>query len=201
MVDPFLGGDIQIVESLKKGNKNGIEFLLRKYGKAIVSIATKKHGLSFEDAEELMSDIIMEIAKKIDTFDQSKGSLHAWIGSIAHRRAIDHFRKMEKKLIEQTMSDDWWLFVGQSDDPLDHESDQSLDATGKASIESIMSHLNDREQALLKLRAENHSLDDIANMLNMEKNAVSVAHYRAKQHFIKLWGTTEIVNVRGSVGA
>ncbi|MEN6411837.1 MAG: sigma-70 family RNA polymerase sigma factor [Veillonellales bacterium] len=200
MDDLFPVGDDQIVDSLKRGAKNGVELLLTQYGRRIVFIATKKHGLSLEDAEELMTDVIMEVAKKIDVFDPSKGSLRSWIGSIAHRRAIDLYRKKGKKLIEQTMTDDWWSLIGQSGDSPDHESGLSLDARLKERIESTLALLSDREKELLRLRAEDLSLDEIALMLDIEKNAVSVAHYRAKQHFKKLWETTDLQIVHGSVG-
>lgn len=201
MDDLLSVGDDQIVDSLKKGTKNGVELLLTQYGRQIVFIATKKHGIPLEDAEELMSDVIMEVAKKIDVFNPSKGSFRSWIGSIAHRRAIDLYRRKGKKPIEQTMPDDWWALNGQIQETPEHVSDQSFDASLRERVESIMSLLNDREKELLRLRAEGHSLDEIALMLDIDKNAVSVAHCRAKQHFKKLWETTDLQIVHGSVGA
>lgn len=193
-------GDDQIVDALKKGAKNGVELLLSQYGKRIVFIAINKHGHSSEDAEELMSNVIMEIARKIDAFNPSKGSFRSWIGSIAHRRSIDLYRKNGKKIIEQTMPDDWWSLIGQRGDFSAHERDQSLDSLLKERIESILVLLSDREKELLRLRAEAHSLNEIAIMLGMEKNAVSVAHYRAKQHFKNLWEKTDLKIVTGSLG-
>ena len=179
MTDSAPVSDDQIVDALLKGERQGVVLLLERYGRLIVAIAMSKHGLPLEDAEELRNDVILEIERRIESFDGTKGTFRSWIMRIAKCRAIDRYRKNKKNQTEYTMPEEWWATIGH-DDHLPAESDSNkIDQPLRIRIENALSQLNDRDKELLRLRAEGHSPDDIAHLLGIEKNAATVAYHRA----------------------
>lgn len=43
-------------------------------------------------AAELTQDVLLEAWRKAGTYDEARGSVHAWVATLAHRRAVDRVR-------------------------------------------------------------------------------------------------------------
>jgi RNA polymerase sigma-70 factor, ECF subfamily len=201
MADPTPVSDDQIIDMIRRGERQGVMFLLERYGRLIVSIAIKKHGISREDAEELRTDIILELVKKIESFDKTKGSFRTWVSRIAQRRAIDRYRKEMKKQADCTMPEEWWSMQSQDDHATNRFGNTQIDHALQTRIKSALSKLNDRDNELLRLRAEGHTPDEIAILLGIEKNASNVAYCRAKQRLEYHLGDMTVPTECSSSGA
>ncbi len=70
---------------------------LTDYGRVIQASAVKA-GLRAEDAEDVVQDTLLSVARSIPGFvyDRSKGSFEAWVCRIARMRVIDHLRRRHR---------------------------------------------------------------------------------------------------------
>ena len=61
------------------------------------------HGLALRvigdarAAEDVSQDVFVSVWERPDAFDPHRGSLRTWLGTLAHRRAVDHVRREEAR--------------------------------------------------------------------------------------------------------
>jgi RNA polymerase sigma factor (sigma-70 family) len=48
-------------------------------------------------AEDVAQDVFVSVWERPDAFDPDRGSLRTWLGTLAHRRAVDHVRREEAR--------------------------------------------------------------------------------------------------------
>jgi RNA polymerase sigma factor (sigma-70 family) len=48
-------------------------------------------------AEDVSQDVFLHLWEKPGCFDPAKGALRTWLGTLAHRRAVDHVRREEAR--------------------------------------------------------------------------------------------------------
>ena len=48
-------------------------------------------------AEDVVQDVFLKLWESPGGFDPARGSLRTWLGTLAHRRAVDHVRREEAK--------------------------------------------------------------------------------------------------------
>jgi len=48
-------------------------------------------------AEDVSQDVFVTFWERPDAFDPDRGSLRTWLGTLAHRRAVDHVRREEAR--------------------------------------------------------------------------------------------------------
>jgi RNA polymerase sigma factor (sigma-70 family) len=48
-------------------------------------------------AEDVAQDVFVTFWERPDAFDPDRGSLRTWLGTLAHRRAVDHVRREEAR--------------------------------------------------------------------------------------------------------
>ncbi len=69
-----------------------------KYGRFIFGMA-RKAGLSVEESEDVVQDVLVSVAKKLPSFryEGGRGSFKAWLVMIVKSRVIDHLRKIYRR--------------------------------------------------------------------------------------------------------
>jgi RNA polymerase sigma-70 factor (ECF subfamily) len=48
-------------------------------------------------AEDVTQDVFLHLWERADRFDPVRGGLRTWLGTLAHRRAVDHVRREEAR--------------------------------------------------------------------------------------------------------
>ena len=48
-------------------------------------------------AEDVVQDVFLFLWERADAFDPDRGGLRTWLGTIAHRRSVDHIRREEAR--------------------------------------------------------------------------------------------------------
>ena len=48
-------------------------------------------------AEDVSQDVFVAFWERPDVFDPARGSLRTWLGTLTHRRAVDHVRREEAR--------------------------------------------------------------------------------------------------------
>lgn len=90
---------------LQQKSERGFTLLYNNYADALFSvifqIVEKK-----EIAEDLLQDTFVKIWKKIDTYDETKGTLFTWMLNIARNTAIDFIRLRRNEFYKQLVNFD-----------------------------------------------------------------------------------------------
>jgi RNA polymerase sigma-70 factor (ECF subfamily) len=84
--------DMRLVARVRAGDQQALSELYDRYSKLIYSIAMR----ILQDtgaAEDLLQDVFLQLWRKPDAFDSSRGSLAAWLAVIARHRSIDRLRQ------------------------------------------------------------------------------------------------------------
>ena len=84
--------DMRVVARVRAGDQQALSELYDRYSKLVYSVALR----ILQDtgaAEDLLQDVFLQLWRKPDAFDSSRGSLAAWLAVIARHRSIDRLRQ------------------------------------------------------------------------------------------------------------
>ena len=86
-----------LLKSIADGNVSAFEILYHQYVSLIFAICLRvlKHEL---EAQDLLSEIFIEVWQKADRFDPCRGSTESFLVTIARSRAIDRMRKTASRV-------------------------------------------------------------------------------------------------------
>lgn len=84
--------DRRVAERLAAGDESALAEVYDLYSGLVYGVAlrTTRDRIA---AEDVTQEVFVQVWEKIERFDAERGSLRAWIATIAHRRAIDHVRR------------------------------------------------------------------------------------------------------------
>ncbi|MGZ9585664.1 RNA polymerase sigma factor [Paenibacillus marinisediminis] len=85
----------ELLQEIKNGSIDAFDRFYQKYSPFIMQIALRIMGDRME-AEDVCQDVFLEIIKKADQYNASRGSLEAWIAIMTRSRCIDSLRKRQR---------------------------------------------------------------------------------------------------------
>lgn len=199
----------KIVQQLREGDPVGCRHLVDAYQRRLLNEATTVFRFRLEDAEEIVSDVLLTVIDKIDTFEFQKGDadFHFWIMAIFRNRLRDFVRQqtIRGKLFVTMGGDalDNTGFETGSDEMLesiihDYEaevrrgeseggSDQSRSKSDSLQmIADTLDSMETWERVLLRCRALEVPYAEIARYTGKPVDHLKVYHARVKKKFIKL---------------
>ena len=86
------GDDMRLVARIRAGDQHALSELYDRYSSVVYGVALR----ILQDtgaAEDLLQDIFLQVWRKPDAFDSSRGTLGAWLAVIARHRSIDRLRQ------------------------------------------------------------------------------------------------------------
>jgi RNA polymerase sigma-70 factor (ECF subfamily) len=83
--------DPELVAEVATGNSDALAELYDRHADAIYRAAYRRVG-DRHAAEEILQDTFLALWNRAELFDESQGSLRAWLGTIARNRSIDRLR-------------------------------------------------------------------------------------------------------------
>ena len=89
---PITYTEQELVRSLKERNHQAFGFLYDNYAGALYSIIKQIITDNSELANDVLQEVFINIWRKIETYDQSKGRLFTWMLNIARNASIDMLR-------------------------------------------------------------------------------------------------------------
>ena len=92
MGKPITYTEQELVLALKERNNQAFSFLYDHYAGALYSIIKQIVTDNPELANDVLQEVFINIWRKIDTYDQSKGRLFTWMLNIARNASIDMLR-------------------------------------------------------------------------------------------------------------
>ena len=88
-----------LLRGLAEGNEGRWARFYRDYAPFLEGFVARKFPLAHEDAEEIVSDTLIDIAKMMPTYrydKAKKGAFHSLLAKIAQNKAIDRLRKLKR---------------------------------------------------------------------------------------------------------
>jgi RNA polymerase sigma factor (sigma-70 family) len=132
-----------------------------------------KMGVPDADAEEIASDVFMQVQKSIGSFTPApQARLTTWIFEIAKNRAIDYHRA-SKRAAEQLQA---------YAEEVSRQSGQPFAGKNEEAVQWLLDRLSamdEGERNILLWRAQDFSYDEIAKWLGITEGAARVRHKRA----------------------
>lgn len=91
--------DDEILALLRENPEKGLKLLTKQYGRLVYAVVRRNLGRAAEaDIETCAADVFAEFYLELDKYDPSKGSLKAWLCTIARHNALDAARKNKETL-------------------------------------------------------------------------------------------------------
>lgn len=87
-----------IIDAIKAGDEQAMQKIICRYSRLLWSIvgAVLSQVGTTEDMEECVADIFIDLWEHPQKYDESRGSLKAWLSVIARNKAIDRYRQKTK---------------------------------------------------------------------------------------------------------
>lgn len=106
--------DQALVAQIQGREAGALDELYSRYSRSIYSLSYRILADSAA-SEDVLQDVFLRLWRQPESYDAARGSLAAWLLSVAHHRAIDFLRR-RKTRAEQQLPEFWAeAFVGTED--------------------------------------------------------------------------------------
>jgi len=172
----------QIVESVRKGEREGQDELFRRYANQVFSMIVKQVP-DVMDAQELTQDTFLKAFRYIDRYDARQSSLSTWLCRIAYRLTLDFLKRRRPIVVSIEDSSVWQTDIS------DEELETALSTGNEQRIEQLqelVQQLPNEEQMLLTLYYfDDLPLKEIAYITGTDSKALAVKLYRIRRKLYK----------------
>ncbi len=84
--------EMRLVARIRAGDQQAMSELYDRYSKVVYAVALRVLQ-DAAGAEDVLQDVFLQLWRKPDAFDASRGSLAAWLAVITRHRSIDRLRQ------------------------------------------------------------------------------------------------------------
>ena len=173
--------DRELVRQAQKGEESAFEELVRRHQQKVLGLV---NGIlrRREDTEDVAQQVFMKAYVSLKKFDQ-RAAFSTWLYKITVNECWDYLRKKKVRPLtyEADLSEEQ---VSQMEAPASDESlPQSPEeqAEVKELLEWLLGRLSDEDRRLLVLKEmEGFSVQELAEILNLNVNTVKVRLFRAR---------------------
>jgi RNA polymerase sigma factor (sigma-70 family) len=88
--------DDSLVARIAVGDERALQMVYGRYSPMVYGLA-RRVTASTAHAEEITQEVFVYLWQNPDRFDASRGSLRAFLGALAHRRAVDEVRRNSRR--------------------------------------------------------------------------------------------------------
>ena len=177
----------ELVEGLKRGNKDCFETLIKKYQRSVYNTALGFLQNS-EDAEDIAQEVFIQVFQSVQQF-KGESKLSTWIYRITVRRSIDVLRSRKTKkrfaLVKSLFGLDNELRFDSPD--FNHPGVLLQNKERAALLFKAIDRLSENQKAVFILhKLEDQSYQEIAGILNVSLSSVESLMFRAKTNLKKI---------------
>ena len=172
--------DVQEINMETLSNIEVSNNFYEKYNPQIRAIVTRilNNANQSQDIDDCVNNVFLELMERLQQYNETRGSMAAFVAIIARSAAIDYCRGNARKPGE-LIGDENIDFLSE---PLEFESEVEFDMI----IESIHEKLNEQENILFTMKfILYYSPEEIAKSLKITRNAVDVRVNRLKKKIQK----------------
>jgi RNA polymerase sigma factor (sigma-70 family) len=168
--------DIDLISKVLQGDKGAYAQIIKRHQRFVFTLALR-FSKCREDAEEIAQDSFIKAFRALATFKQNS-KFSTWLYSIVYTTSMTFLRK---KRLDTTSIDDETIVIQLEGQVSDHAV---IDVEHKSKMHYVnlaISQLAPVDAAIITLFYQGEqSLEEIAQALGMEANAVKVKLHRAR---------------------
>lgn len=154
----------ELVKSLQQRSEKAFSYLYDNYSGALYGII-KSIVTDTETANDVLQDVFVNVWKKIETYDPSKGRLFTWMMNVARNAAIDKIRSkgFRDNLKNQPLSENVDISAGSPVNP----------AINDVGLKKVISRLKEEYRVLIDLSYfQGFTHEEIAKGMNIPLGTV-----------------------------
>jgi RNA polymerase sigma-70 factor (ECF subfamily) len=165
--DPDTSRLVELVKRLVHGHEDAFRELYDKTSSRV--LGTKLRVLrSPHLAEEVTQEVYVEIWRKASQYDPERGSVLAWMGTMAHRRAVDRVRATTSEMVR----DEQYAALS-ADGDFDQVWDEVESRIDTARVRKALDTLTDiQREAITLAYFDGYSQSQVARLLNLPLGTV-----------------------------
>jgi RNA polymerase sigma-70 factor (ECF subfamily) len=88
--------ELAVRKRMASGDESALTEVYDQYASFVYGLALRVIG-DPRAAEDVSQDVFVAIWERPEAFDPERGSLRTWLGTLAHRRAVDYVRREEAR--------------------------------------------------------------------------------------------------------
>src|SRR5581483_2243240 len=88
--------ELEVRRRLEAGEEQALTDVYEQYSSFVYGLALRVIG-DRRAAEDVAQDVFLFVWERPERFDPTRGSLRTWLGTLAHRRAVDYVRREEAR--------------------------------------------------------------------------------------------------------
>lgn len=179
---PKSGEDRELVRRAKNGDKEAFESLVRRHQSKVFAVAG---GIlrNREDVEDVGQQVFLKAYFSLTRFDQ-RAAFSTWLYKITVNECWDLLRKRKVRplVLEVDLSEEQARQYQAADQVADGRPDASEQLAARERVEQLLECLEERDRSMLVLKeVQGFSVEEIAQILEINTNTVKVRLFRARQ--------------------
>jgi len=180
----------EIAKGLQKGNRQAWLRLYEAYAEPVWKNIARLMGDNSSAVADVVQETFLAAARSGRNFDPDRGSLWAWLWTIASRQVALYYRKQKSNPV-LTQAQNWWAALdGEKIDWIDAKTDAPPDILQSRELATLvrcaLSELPGEYQTLLLAKyVDSQPTDRIAEQMNYSPVAVRSELARARKAFQK----------------
>jgi RNA polymerase sigma factor (sigma-70 family) len=156
----------ELVVALKERNNQAFAFLYDNYGGALYSIIRQIITDNNELASDVLQEVFINIWRKIESYDQTKGRLFTWMLNIARNASIDTLRSKSYQNSQKNQELPDNVYKG----AINQTTQQNVDNIG---LKKVLEKLKPEHRVLVDLAYfKGFTHEEIADMMSIPLGTV-----------------------------
>lgn len=179
--------DQELVRKAQKGNKEAFEELILRHQHRVFAVA---RGIlkRQEDVEDISQQVFVKAYFSLKRFDQ-RAAFSTWLYKITVNECWDLLRKKKVRplVFEAELSEEQSRQYASSENQPGDTPDASDRLAARERVDRLLGYLDERDRLMLLLKeVEGFSVEEIADVLNLNANTVKVRLFRARRRIVKI---------------
>jgi RNA polymerase sigma-70 factor (ECF subfamily) len=160
-----------LTDSARRGESWALTEIWRRYSPAVLGYL---RGRGVADAEDVTSEVFLQVFRRIDTFRGAESDLRTFVFSVAHARYVDDQRRVARRGVDAEFD------PARHDVTAESAESEAMRELGTQRAVALIETLSPDQRDVLLLRiVADLSLEETARVLGKKVGAIKALQHRA----------------------